>query len=85
MYKVGDKLILIKEVESKFGTITKYTLNHSYRIMKINNFYYLENDESSNDWKDWGIWSIEKLNLHFKNIRDERLKKLKQLNESNLY
>ncbi len=81
MYKIGDKVILIKELKDNF-TI-KYTLGESYRIMKKSgNLYYLESDEAVNDWKFWGIWSVSQLKIYFKNLRDERLKKLKQIGES---
>jgi len=82
MYKIGDKLTLIKEIEYTCSRIL-YTLGNSYRIMNIKgNVYYLQNNEKSSNFKEWGIWNEEQLNDHFKNIRQERLEKLKQIDES---
>jgi len=83
MYKVGDKLTLIKNTAAAFDIL--YTLGNTYKILNVKgDIYYLETDDKSAIWKDWGIWTKVQLDANFKNLRDERLKKLKQINESNI-
>lgn len=93
MYKVGDKLTLIKEFIPRYG-VSNYTLNNSYKIMKIKNsdndkknylqeeLYYIENDNSGNNINECTLWGKKQLDIYFKNLRRERLEKLKQINEN---